>query len=179
MNNQEQLLALKETMNRLESQIKTYEEQEEELEDKLDSIKNEKSSLNNLLYKISDIYFNLKLKTQLEEENLNLYRYELSTDYIGTDTIGYVLIKKGIDPEIEYAEALDNLAFDNLNSYDYITEEDYYCLAQELGLDLDDEDTVNNSELADLEISDYYYSIELVTDYSDLDIDVETIERWD
>lgn len=179
MNNQEQLLALKETMNRLESQIKTYEEQEEELEDKLDSIKNEKSSLNNLLYKISDIYFNLKLKTQLEEENLNLYRYELSTDYIGTDTIGYVLIKKGIDPEIEYAEALDNLAFDNLNSYDYITEEDYYCLAQELGIDLDDEDTVNNSELADLEISDYYYSIELVTDYSDLDIDVETIERWD
>lgn len=179
MNNQEQLLALKETMNRLESQIKTYEEQEEELEDKLDSIKNEKNSLNNLLYKISDIYSNLKLKTLLEKENLNLYRYELSTDYIGTDTIGYVLIKKGINPEIEYAEALDNLAIDNLNSYDYITEEDYYCLAQELGIDLDDEDAVNNSELADLEISDYYYSIELVTDYSDLDIDVETIERWD
>lgn len=179
MNNQEQLLALKETMNRLESQIKTYEEQEEELEDKLDSIKNEKSSLNNLLYKISDIYSNLKLKTLLEEENLNLYRYELSTDYVGTDTFGYVLIKKGINPEIEYAEALDDLAIDNLNSYDYITEEDYYCLAQELGIDLDDEDAVNNSELADLEISDYYYSIELVTDYSDLDIDVEKVERWD
>ena len=179
MNNQEQLLALKETMNRLESQIKTYEEQEEELEDKLDSIKNEKSSLNNLLYKVSDIYSNLKLKILLEEENLNLYRYELSTDYVGTDTFGYVLIKKGINPEIEYAEALDNLAIDNLNSYDYITEEDYYCLAQELGIDLDDEDAVNNSELANLEISDYYYSIELVTDYSDLDIDVETIERWD
>lgn len=179
MNNQEQLLALKETMNRLESQIKTYEEQEEELEDKLDSIKNEKSSLNNLLYRISDMYSNLKLKTLLEEENLNLYRYELSTDYIGTDTIGYVLIKKGINPEIEYSETLDNLAIDNLNSYDYITEEDYCCLAQELGIDLDDEDAVNNSELADLEISDYYYSIELVTDYSDLDIDVETIERWD
>ena len=179
MNNQEQLLALKETMNRLESQIKTYEEQEEELETKLDSIKNEKSSLNNLLYKISDIYSNLKLKILLEEENLNLYRYELSTDYIGTDTIGYVLIKKGINPEIEYAEALDNLAIDNLNSYDYITEEDYYCLAQELGIDLDDEDAVNNSELAYLEISNYYYSIELVTDYSDLDIDIEEIERWD
>lgn len=179
MNNQEQLLALKETMNRLESQIKTYGEQEEELDAKLDSIKNEKSSLNNLLYKISDIYSNLKLKTLLEEENLNLYRYELSTDYIGTDTIGYVLIKKGIDPEIEYAEALDNLAIDNLNSYDYITEEDYYCLAQELGIDLDDEDAVEKSELADLEISDYYYSIELVTDYSDLDIDVEKVERWD
>lgn len=179
MNNQEQLLALKETMNRLESQIKTYGEQEEELDAKLDSIKNEKSSLNNLLYKISDIYSNLKLKTLLEEENLNLYRYELSTDYIGTDTIGYVLIKKGIDPEIEYAEALDNLAIDNLNSYDYITEEDYYCLAQELGIDLDDEDAVEKSELADLEISDYYYSIELVTDYSDLDIDIEKVERWD
>lgn len=179
MNNQEQLLALKETINRLESQIKTYEEQEEELETKLDSIKNERSSLNNLLYKISDIYSNLKLKILLEEENLNLYRYELSTDYIGTDTIGYVLIKKGIDPEIEYAEALDNLAIDNLNSYDYITEEDYYCLAQELGIDLDDEDAVNNSELAYLEISNYYYSIELVTDYSDLDIDIEKVERWD
>lgn len=179
MNNQEQLLALKETMNRLESQIKTYEEQEEELETKLDSIKNERNSLNNLLYKISDIYSNLKLKTLLEEENLNLYRYELSTEYVGTDTIGYVLIKKGINPEIEYAEALDNLAIDNLNSYDYITEEDYYCLAQELGIDLDDEDAVNNSELAYLEISNYYYSIELVTDYSDLDIDVEKIERWD
>lgn len=179
MNNQEQLLALKETMNRLESQIKTYEEQGEELITKLDSIKNERNSLDKLLYKISDIYSNLKLKTLLEEENLNLYRYELSTDYVGTDTIGYALVKKGIDPEIEYAEALDNLAIDNLNSYDYITEEDYYCLAQELGIDLDDEDAVNNSELAYLEISNYYYSIELVTDYSDLDIDIEEIERWD
>ena len=71
MNNQEQLLALKETMNRLENQIKTYEEQEEELNTKLDSIKNERNSLDNLLYKISDIYSNLKLKTLLEEENLN------------------------------------------------------------------------------------------------------------
>lgn len=96
MNNQEQLLALKETMKRLESQIKTYEEQEEELETKLDSIKNERNSLNNLFYKISIIY----LKTLLKEENLNLYRYELSTDYFGTDTIGYVLVKKGIDPKL-------------------------------------------------------------------------------
>lgn len=179
MNNQEQLLALKETMKRLESQIQTYEEQEEELETKLDSIKNERNSLNNLFYKISDIYSNLKLKTLLEEENLNLYRYELSTGYIGMDTIGYVLIKKGIDPEVEYAEILNDLAVDNLESYGYTTEDDYYCLAQELGVDLDDEEAIEKSELANLEVSEYNYSIELVTDYSDLDIDIEKVERWD
>lgn len=179
MNNQEQLLALKETMNRLESQIKTYEEQEEELVTKLDSIKNERSSLDNLLYKISDIYSNLKLKTLLEEENLNLYRYELSTDYAGTDTIEYVLVKKGIDPEIKYADMLESLAVDNLHSYGYMTESEFYRLAEELNIDLDDEEAVENSDLADLEVSEYDYSIELVTDYSDLDIDVEKIERWD
>ena len=176
MNNQEQLLALKETMNRLEGQIKTYEKQEEELEDKLDSIKNEKSSLNNLLYKISDIYSNLKLKTLLEKENLNLYRYELSTNYAGTDTIGYVLIKKGIDPEIKYADVLKSLAVDNLHSYGYMTESEFYRLAEELDIDLDDEEAVENSDLE--YVTDYYYSIELVTDYSDLDIDIEKIERW-
>lgn len=47
------------------------------------------------------------------------------------------------------------------------------------GIDLDDEEAVENSELADLEISGYDYSIELVTDYSDLDIDIEKVERWD
>lgn len=177
MNNQEQLLALKETMKRLESQIKTYEEQEEELEDKLDSIKNEKSSLNNLLYKISDIYSNLKLKTLLEEENLNLYRYELSTDYVGTDTIEYVLIKKGIDPEIKYADMLENLAIDNLHSYGYMTESEFYHLTEELDIDIDDEEAVENSDLE--YVADYYYSIELVTNYSDLDIDIEKVERWD
>lgn len=178
MNNQEQLLALKETMERLESQIKTYEEQEEELGTKLDLIKNERSSLNNLLYKISDIYSNLKLKTLLEEENLNLYRYELSTDYFGTDTIGYVLVKKGIDPEIKYTDVLKGLAINNLYYYGYVTEDYYYRLAEELDIYLDDEKAVENSELADLEISDYYYSIELVTNYSNLNIDIEKIERW-
>ena len=177
MNNQEQLLALKETTNRLESQIKTYEEQEEELEDKLDSIKNEKSSLNNLLYKISDIYSNLKLKTLLEEENLNLYRYELYTGYAGTDTIRYVLIKRGIDPEIKYADMLNSLAVDNLHSYGYMTESEFYYLAEELSIDLDDEEAVENSDLE--YVTDCYYSIELVTDYSDLDIDIEKVERWD
>ena len=179
MNNQEQLLALKETMNRLENQIKTCEEQEEELVTKLDSIKNERSSLDNLLYKISDIYSNLKLKTLLEEENLNLYRYELSTDYVGTDTIGYVLVKKGINPEIEYAGILNDLAINNLYYYGYVTEDYYYRLAEELGIDIYDEEKVENSELADLEVSEYDYSIELVTDYSDLDIDIEKVERWD
>lgn len=178
MNNREQLLALKETANRLKSQIKTYEEQEEELEIRLDSIKNEKKSLNNLLYKISDIYSNLKLKTLLEEENLNLYRYELSTDYVSTDTIGYILIKKGIDLEIKYADMLENLAIDNLHSYGYMTESEFYHLAEELGIDLDAEEAVENSELGYIEVSNYYYSIELVTDYSDLDIDIEKIERW-
>lgn len=178
MNNQEQLLTLKETMERLESQVKTYKEQEEKLEIKLDSIKNEKRSLDNLLYKMSEMYSDLKIKTLLEEEDLNLYRYELSTDYIGMDTIGYALIKKGVDPEVEYADTLDDLALDNLESYGYITEDDYCCLAQELGIDLDDEEAVENSELADLEVSEYDYSIELVTDYSDLDIDIEKVERW-
>ena len=178
MNNREQLLALKETANRLKSQIKTYEEQEEELEIRLDSIKNEKKSLNNLLYKISDIYSNLKLKILLEEENLNLYRYELSTDYVSTNTIGYILIKKGIDPEIKYADMLENLAIDNLHSYGYMSESEFYYLSEELDIDLDDEEAVENSGLRYAEVSDYYYSIELVTDYSDLDIDVEKIERW-
>ena len=174
MNNQEQLLALKETTNRLESQIKTYEEQEEELITKLYSIRSEKRSLNNLFYKISNIY----LKTLLEEENLNLYRYKLSTDYFGTDTIGYVLVKKGIDPEIKYADVLKELAINNLYYYGYVTEDYYYRLAEELDIYLDDEKAVENSELANLEISNYYYSIELVTNYSNLNIDIKKIERW-
>lgn len=178
MNNQEQLLTLKETMERLENQVKTYKEQEEKLEIKLDSIKNEKRSLDNLLYKMSEMYSDLKIKTLLEEENLNLYRYELSTDYVGMDTVGYALIKKGVDPEIEYADALDDLALDNLESYGYITESAYQDLADDLGIDLDNEEEVENSELVDMEISDYSWSIELVTDYSDLDIDIEKIERW-
>lgn len=62
MNNQEQLLTLEETIKRLESQIKIYEEQEERLEIKLDSIKNEKRSLDNLLYKMSGMYSDLKIK---------------------------------------------------------------------------------------------------------------------
>lgn len=179
MNNQEQLLTLEETIKRLESQIKIYEEQEERLEIKLDSIKNEKRSLDNLLYKMSGMYSDLKIKILLEEENLNLYKYRLSTDYVGTDTIGYVLVKKEINPEIEYADTLDGLALDNLESHGYINEDDYFCLAQELGIDLDDEEAVENSELAGLEDSGYNYSIELVTDYSDLDIDIEKVERWD
>ena len=173
MNNQEQLLALKETTNRLESQIKTYEEQEEELITKLYSIRSEKRSLNNLFYKISNIY----LKTLLEEENLNLYRYKLSTDYFGTDTIGYVLVKKGIDPEIKYADVLKELAINNLYYYGYVTEDYYYRLAEELDIYLDDEKAVENSELANLEIPNYYYSIELVTNYSNLNIDIKKIER--
>lgn len=179
MNNQEQLLTLKETLERLERQRNTYQEQEECLKEKLEKIRNEKNSLNLLYHKMQEIYSNLEIKTILEEEDLNLYRYELSTGYVGMDTVGYVLIKKGVDPEVEYAGILNDLAIDNLNSYGYTTEDDYYCLAQELGIDLDDEEAVENSELADLEISEYDYYIELVTDYSDLDIDIEKVERWD
>lgn len=179
MNNQEQLFTLKETLERIERQHNTYQEQEEYLKEKLEKIRNEKSSLNLLYHKMQEIYSNLEIKTILEEENLELYRYELSTGYVGMDTVGYVLIKKGIDPEIEYAGILNDLAIDNLNSYGYVTEDDYYCLAQELGINLDDEEAIENSELAGLEVSEYYYSIELVTDYFDLDIDIEKIERWD
>lgn len=179
MNNQEQLLTLKETLERLERQRNTYQEQENCLKEKLEKIRNEKSSLNLLYHKMQEIYSNLEIKAILEEEDLNLYRYKLSTEYVGTDTVGYVLIKKGVDPEVEYADILNDLAIDNLNSYGYTTEDDYYCLAQELGIDLDDEEAVENSELADLEVSEYDYSIELVTDYSDLDIDIEKVERWD
>lgn len=179
MNNQEQLFTLKETLERIERQHNTYQEQEEYLKEKLEKIRNEKSSLNLLYHKMQEIYSNLEIKTILEEENLELYRYELSTGYVGMDTVGYVLIKKGIDPEIEYADILNDLAIDNLNSYGYVTEDDYYCLAQELGINLDDEEAIENSELAGLEVSEYYYSIELVTDYSDLDIDIKKVERWD
>ena len=179
MNNQEQLLTLKETLERLERQRNTYQEQENCLKEKLEKIRNEKRSLNLLYHKMQEIYSNLEIKTILEEENLNLYRYELSTGYVSMDTVGYVLIKKGADPEVEYAGILNNLAIDNLESYGYTTEDDYHCLAQELGIDLDDEEAVENSELADLEVSEYDYSIELVTDYSDLDIDIEKVERWD
>lgn len=177
MNNQVQLLALEETIKRLENIVKTYKEREEELNIKLDAIKKEKRTLNNLLYKTSKMYSNLKVKTLLEEENLNLYRYELSTDYAGTDTIEYVLVKKGIDPEIKYADMLESLAVDNLHSYGYMTESEFYRLAEELNIDLDDEEAVENSDLE--YVADYYYSIELVTDYSELDIDIEEIERWE
>lgn len=178
MNNQEQLLTLKETLERLERQRNTYQEQEKCLKEKLEKIRNEKRSLNFLYHKMQEIYSNLEIKTILEEENLELYRYKLSTEYVGVDTVGYVLIKKGINPEVEYADILNDLAIDNLDSYGCTTEDDYYCLAQELRIDLDDEEAVENSELASLEVSEYYYSIELVTDYSDLDIDIEKIERW-
>lgn len=179
MNNQEQLFTLKETLERIERQHNTYQEQEEYLKEKLEKIRNEKSSLNLLYHKMQEIYSNLEIKTILEEENLELYRYKLSTGYVGMDTVGYVLIKKGIDPEVEYADILNDLAINNLNSYGYVTEDDYYCLAQELGINLDDEEAIENSELAGLEVSEYYYSIELVTDYSDLDIDIEKVKRWD
>lgn len=179
MNNQEQLLTLKETLERIERQYNIYQEQEECLKEKLEKIRNEKSSLNLLYHKMQEIYSNLEIKTILEEENLELYRYKLSTEYVGMDTVGYVLIKKGINPEVEYADILNDLAIDNLDSYGCTTVDDYYCLAQELGIDLDDEEAVENSDLADLKISEYDYSIELVTDYSDLDIDIEKVERWD
>lgn len=179
MNNQEQLFTLKETLERLERQRNTYQEQENCLKEKLEKIRNEKRSLNLLYHKMQEIYSNLEIKTILEEGNLELYRYKLSTEYVGTDTVGYVLIKKGINPEVEYADILNDLAIDNLDSYGYTTEDEYYCLAQELGIDLDDEEAVENSDLAGLEPSEYYYSIELVTDYSDLDIDIEKVERWD
>lgn len=179
MNNQEQLLTLKETLERLERQRNIYQEQENCLKEKLDKIRNEKRSLNLLYHKMQEIYSSLEIKTILEEEDLNLYRYELSTGYVGMDTVGYVLIKKGVDPEVEYADILNDLAIDNLDSYGCTTEDDYYCLAQELGIDLDNEEAVENSELAGLEASEYYYSIKLVTDYSDLDIDIKKVERWD
>ena len=99
MNNQEQLLTLKETLERLERQRNTYQEQEKCLKEKLEKIRNEKRSLNLLYYKMQEIYSNLKIKTILEEENLELYRYELSTGYCGQDLIDYVLIKKDTNPD--------------------------------------------------------------------------------
>lgn len=129
MNNQEQLLTLKETLERLERQRNTYQEQEKCLKEKLEKIRNEKKSLNLLYHKMQEIYSNLEIKTILEEENLNLYRYELSIGYVGMDTVGYVLIKKRVDPEVKYAGMLNDLAIDNLDSYGYMTEDDYYCLA--------------------------------------------------
>ena len=68
MNNQEQLLTLKETLERLERQRNTYQEQENCLKEKLEKIKNEKRSLNFLYHKMQEIYSNLEIKTILEEE---------------------------------------------------------------------------------------------------------------
>lgn len=179
MNNQEQLLTLKETLERLERQRNTYQEQESCLKEKLEKIRNEKRSLSLLYYKMQEIYSNLEIKTILEEENLELYRYELSTGYCGQDLIDYVLIKKGINPEEEYFLQLNELAREHLESYGYMSEDDYYSTADELEIDLDDEEAIENSDLADIVYTTYEWRIERVTDYSELNINLKDIERWD
>lgn len=179
MNNQEQLLTLKETLERLERQRNTYQEQEKCLKEKLEKIKNEKRSLSLLYYKMKEIYSNLEIKTILEEENLELYRYELSTGYCGQDLIDYVLIKKGTNPEEEYFSQLNELAREHLESYGYMSEDDYYSIADELGIDLDNEEAIENSDLADVVCTTYEWRIERVTDYSELNINLKDIERWD
>lgn len=179
MNNQEQLLTLKGTLERLERQRNTYQEQESCLKEKLEKIRNEKRSLNFLYHKMQEIYSNLEIKTILEEENLELYRYELSTGYCSQDLIDYVLIKKGVNPEEEYFLQLNELARDHLESYGYMSEDDYYSIAEELGIDLDDEEAIENSNLTDIVYTTYEWRIEKVTDYSELNINLKDIERWD
>ena len=179
MNNQEQLLTLKETLERLERQRNAYQEQEECLKEKLEKIRNEKRSLSLLYYKMQEIYSNLEIKTILEEENLELYRYELFTGYCGQDLIDYVLIKKGINPEEEYFLQLNELAHEHLESYGYMSEDGYYSTADELGIDLDDEEAIENSDLADIVYTTHEWRIERVTDYSELNINLKDIERWD
>ena len=132
-----------------------------------------------LYYKVQEIYSNLEIKIILEEGNLELYRYELSTGYHGQDLIDYLLIKKGVNPEKEYFLQLNELAREHLESYEYMSEDEYYSIADELGIDLYDEEAIENSDLADIIYTTHEWHIERVTDYSELNIDLKDIERWD
>lgn len=120
-----------------------------------------------------------EVKTLLEEGKLEVYRYELFTEHQGEESCGYVLIKKGVNPEEKYWERLNDLALENLEMRGYMTKETYYDYANSLGIDLTNKEAIKNSELDGIECSDYGWRINRVEDYSNLDIYLNFIKRWD
>ena len=107
-----------------------------------------------------------ELKEFLEVNELEPWKYTATTDYIGMDTVEYFLTPKDTDVYVKYEEEFNNMALENLHYYGYVTEEEKW-----------DDDT---GEYDDFAISDYDYSVEKITDMSELmDIDIGKLEIWD
>lgn len=171
---EEKLKQLKEELEAIESRIV-------ELTLKLERLQKRRSAILNDICEEKILAKEKEFVDYLNEKGLVLYKYILSTDYVGCDTTEYVLIPKEIeDVETTYSRDLDELALDNLHSFGYLTEEEYYDMADELDIDLEDEEAVEGSDLADYDYSYYYWDIERVEDLSGVVgyIDLNDIEEW-
>lgn len=98
----------------------------------------------------------------LKENKLKLYELNIDTDYYDELETEYFLAPEGNDVYNDYTETFEDMAYDHLHAYSHVTEEEYYELAREWGVDLDDKESIENSALSDYDISDYYYSVEEV-----------------
>lgn len=175
---------MEELLNTLKQLEKDYEEaifMLIEIEKEKEVIEKKKREIAIKLYQQRELIAEKKLIDYLNDNGLVLYKYTLSLDYIGCDTTEYVLIPKEVkDVEAMYSRDLDELALDNLHSYGYLTDEEYYQMADDLDIDLEDEEAVENSDLVDYDYSDYCWDIEKVEDLSEVigHIDLDDIEEW-
>lgn len=172
---------MREKLKQLEEQLEAIESRIVELTLKLEKLQKIRSAILNDICEEKILVKEKELIDYLDENSLVLYKYTLSTDYVGCDTTEYVLIPKEIkDVETTYSRDLDELALDNLHSFGYLTEEEYYNMADELDIDLEDEEAIENSDLVDYDYSYYYWDIERVEDLSEVVgyIDLKDIEEW-
>lgn len=102
----------------------------------------------------------------LEVNELELWEYTATTDYFGMDRVEFFLTPKDTDVCVKYEEEFVNMALENLHDYGYVTEEEKW-----------------NDDIGEYDgfgISDYDYSVEKITDMSELlDIDIGGLEIWD
>lgn len=180
-------MELQERLKQIKKEIEVIDEKIESIELKMQPLKKQLEDnqylKTNLVFAYNQLTYdirNMEIQTILDKENVDLYKYILLTDYVGTDEVGYILIKKGVNPEKEYVDEFNTMALENLYSYGYVTESDYYDMANDLKIDIDDEDAIEESELADIEIATYDWRVEKIEDLNELaGININNIERWD
>ena len=170
-----------EKLKQLEEQLEAIESRLIELTLKLEKLQKIRSAILNDICEEKILAKEKEFINYLDEKGLVLYKYTLSTDYAGCDTTEYVLIPKEInDAAYVYGEDLDELALENLHSFGYLTEEEYYDMADELDIDLEDEEAVEESDLVYYDYSYCYWDIEKVEDLNEVIgyIDLDMIEEW-
>ena len=172
---------MEEKLKQLEEELKIIESRVIELTLKLEKLQKRRNAILNDIREEKILAKEKEFIDYLDENGLVLYKYTLSTDYVGRDTTEYVLIPKEInDAAYVYGEDLDELALENLHSFGYLTEEEYYDMADKLDIDLEDKEAVENSDLVDYVYSYCYWDIEKVGDLSEVVgyIDLDDIEEW-